>query len=282
MAFNKEDSTYVSSQLVNLKKIKLNEKKINYLKQIYSKERAIKKIIFYFKNLEKFIDNKLVLTENTNNLNYKINFTLSGLNLAFLGYLVKKELPINKSFILWPDGYFSQRFFRKKIIKIPGRSVVKDLIIDKSIIKKIIVIGNVENTIYDYLEKKFQVKIEAIQLPFGEVNAFYKFLPKFKHDELIFLTLPTPKQEQLADYISRYNKFFKIICLGGALNMLVGKEKPIPDLLNKFFFAETIWRLQYETARRVSRLFQSLFYYFIGVINQDYKNYIFQIKNEKF
>lgn len=282
MAFNKEDSTYVSSQLVNLKKIKLNEKKINYLKQIYSKERAIKKIIFYFKNLEKFIDKKLVLTENTNNLNYKINFTLSGLNLAFLGYLVKKELPINKSFILWPDGYFSQRFFKKKINKIPGRTVINDLIIDKSIIKKIIVIGNVEKIIHDYLEKKFQVKIQSIQLPFGEINTFYKYLPKFKHDELIFLTLPTPKQEQLADYISRYNKFYKIICIGGALNMLVGKEKAIPDFLNKFFFAETIWRLQFETKRRLLRLFQTSYYYFIGIINKDYKKYIFKIANEKF
>jgi len=281
LAFNKEDVSYVSSQLVNLKKITLNEKKINYLKKIFSKERAIKKIIYYLKNLEKFNTKKLLLIENINNINYQNNFILSGLNLAFLGFLIKKELPINSSTILWPDGYFSQRFFKKKIKKIPGREVVQKLNINKSVIKKIIVVGDANKNIKEYLEKKFELEVKNIQLPYGEINTFYKYLPKFNNDELIFLTLPTPKQEQLADYISRYNKFYKVICIGGALNMLIGKEKPIPSMFDKFFFAETLWRLQYETRRRLSRLLQTIFFYFIGILNKDFNAYIFQIEDEK-
>ena len=282
LAFNKEDVQYVSSQIVNLKKFKLNAEKINNLQKIFSKERAIKKIIFNLKNLENLTDTKLLLIENATDLNYQNNFILSGLNLAFLGFLVKKDLPLNSSMILWPDGFFSKNLFKKKIKKIPGRDIVKNLIIDKSIIKKIIIIGNAEKKIIEYLEKKFQLKVATIKLPFGNVTTFYKFLPRFKHDELIFVTLPTPKQEQLADYISRFNKFYKVICIGGALNMVIGNEKPIPNSLNKFFFAEAAWRLQYETQRRLYRLLQTLIYYFIGLINNDYKKYSFQIKDEKF
>jgi hypothetical protein len=283
MAFNKENTSYVSSQLVNLKMINLNYKKISYLKKIFSKERAIKKIIFYFKKLKELNNKKeLFLIDNINSINFKNNFILSGLNLAFLGFLVKKDLPLNSSIILWPDGFFSKRFFNKKINKIPGRELIKNLTIDKSIIKKIIIIGNVENRIQNYLKKKFELKVESVQLPFGPINSFFKYIPKFSHHDLIILTLPTPKQEQLADYISRFNKFYKIICIGGALNMIVGKERPIPDMLNRFFFAETLWRLQYETKRRLYRLLQTLFYYYFGLINKNFEDYTFNIKNEKF
>jgi recombinational DNA repair protein RecR len=277
MAFDKEDVQHVSSKLINLKNFKLNEKKIHYLKKIFLKSRAIKKIIFYLNKYKDFSTNQFFLIENVNSVNFKKNFILSGLNLAFLGFLIKKDLPINKCMILWPDV-----FFNKKIIKIPGREIIKNLVLDKSIIKKIIVIGNVDNVIQLFLENKFKIKTETIQLPYGEIYNFTKYLPKFKHDELIILTLPTPKQEQLADYISRFNKYYKIICLGGALNMVVGKEKPIPDYLNKIFFAETLWRLQYETKRRLARLLISLFYYSYGIINKDFKKYKFNIKDERF
>lgn len=282
MAFDKEDVQLVSSKLINLKNFKLNEKKIHYLKKIFLKSRAIKKIIFYLNNYKDFDTNQLFLIENVNSINFKKNFILSGLNLAFLGFLIKKDLPINKCTILWPDGFFSEYLFKKKIIKIPGREIIKNLVLDKSIIKKIIVIGNVDNVIQLFLENKFKIKTETIQLPYGEIYNFTKYLPKFKHDELIILTLPTPKQEQLADYISRFNKYYKIICLGGALNMVVGKEKPVPDYLNKIFFAETLWRLQYETKRRSVRLLLSLFYYSYGIINKDLKKYKFNIKDERF
>lgn len=281
-AFDKEDLQHVSSELINLKNFKLNEKKIHYLKKIFLRSRAIKKIIFYFNTYKDFVTHQFFLIENVNTINFKKNFILSGLNLAFLGFLIKKDLPINKSTILWPDGFFSEYLFNKKIIKIPGREVIKNLALDKSIIKKIIVIGNVDNVIKLFLENKYKLKTETIQLPYGEIYNFTKYLPKFKYDELIILTLPTPKQEQLADYISKFNKYYKIICIGGALNMVVGKEKPIPDFLNKIFFAETLWRLQFETKRRLVRLFLSLFYYSFGAINKDFKKYKFNIKDERF
>jgi hypothetical protein len=46
--------------------------------------------------------------------------------------------------------------------------------------------------------------------------------------------------------------------------MLTGLEKPLPNILRKIFFAEAIWRLQYETKRRSARLFITFFYYLLG------------------
>ena len=53
-------------------------------------------------------------------------------------------------------------------------------------------------------------------LPFGNYEKIIKNLNiKFKKTDLIFLTLPTPKQEQIANYLRSKNKYYKIICIGG-------------------------------------------------------------------
>ena len=71
------------------------------------------------------------------------------------------------------------------------------------------------------------------------------------------MTLPTPKQEQVAQYIVSKNFNYKILCVGGALNMLTGKEKPCPKFLENYGL-ETIWRLRTDTLRRTSRLFKTI------------------------
>jgi UDP-N-acetyl-D-mannosaminuronic acid transferase (WecB/TagA/CpsF family) len=85
------------------------------------------------------------------------------------------------------------------------------------------------------------------------------------------MTIPTPKQEILANYIRSTQKNFKIICIGGAINMLSGTEKIVPVLLNRFYFGEALWRLQFDFKRRIKRLTSTLFYYLKGNKKKYYK-----------
>ena len=84
---------------------------------------------------------------------------------------------------------------------------------------------------------------------------------KIKNNELILITLPTPKQEQLAEFLISKNKCYKIICIGGSINIVSGLEKRVPKILYHFEF---IWRLRYETFRRLKRLLKTFKSYTFG------------------
>jgi glycosyltransferase involved in cell wall biosynthesis len=264
-------------------KIKIEDKNFDLLLNIYSKSRRVKKFNFYINNISNFsslVSLRLLL--NPNHINYHKKFIVSALNLAFLGYYAKRALPINDYLFLWPDGYFRKRFVSSYIKKTPGRELLKSLKFDNSIIKKIIVIGNLEKKSKSYLENMFKLKVKHIQLPYGNLNDFKIHLPTFKKDEVCFLTLPTPKQEILADYIAVNQSYCKIFCLGGAINMASGVEKSVPDKFAKIFFAEALWRLQFDTTRRLTRFVESFFYYLMGEIKREYKNINIRVLNEKF
>lgn len=62
--------------------------------------------------------------------------------------------------------------------------------------------------------------------------------------------------------------------------MASGEEKPLPKYLEKIFIAETIWRLQFETTRRVKRLLSSFFSYISGKRKGIYEKLIFEKINE--
>jgi UDP-N-acetyl-D-mannosaminuronic acid transferase (WecB/TagA/CpsF family) len=62
--------------------------------------------------------------------------------------------------------------------------------------------------------------------------------------DLLFITLPTPNQEQLAEQIVLKNKKFKIICIGGSINIASGIETAVPNFFNnlnskKWFLMDT-------------------------------------------
>ena len=264
-------------------KIHIEYKNFDLLQNIYSKSRRVKKLNLYINNISNFSYLKsLRLILNANHINYHKKFIVSALNLAFLGYFAKRVLPVNDYLFLWPDGYFRKRFFSANIKKIPGRKLLKSLKFDNSIIKRIIVIGNLEKKSKSYLENKFKLKVKHINLPYGNLNDFKMYLPTFKKDEVCFLTLPTPKQEIVADYIALNQTYCKIFCLGGAINMASGVEKSLPDKFANIFFAEAIWRLQFDTKRRLMRLAESFFYYLIGEIKRKFKNLNIRVLNEKF
>ncbi len=211
---------------------------------------------------EEELYNKINIIQNIKKLNFSKNFILSALNLAFLGSFSKNEIKLNKDLINWPDGVFS-KLYKKKLKKIPGRQIIKDLKIDKGI-KRIYVMGNLSPNGKKYLHNRFNLPIRHKLLPFGNFEKIIKDLNiKIKKTDLIFLTLPTPKQEQIANYLRLKNKYYKIICIGGSIGIVSGDEKEVPKYL---FYFEFLWRLRYETLRRVKRLLITFYQYTVDII----------------
>lgn len=278
-ATDSQDPIEIKKKLENFltNKIEIKLKNFSFLKKIFSKKRAIKKLDKTIVNLIK--KDKYALIKNTANLKFKRNIILSALNLAFLGFYAKGDIKLKKEYVLWPDGYFASQF-DKKIKKIPGRDLLQNIKLGEKI-KKVIVFGNMSNKSEKYLKNKFKVNIEHIPLPYGNVLNFKEYIPKLNEDELVMITLPTPKQEIFANLIADKNICFKILCIGGALSMISKEERPVPSYFDIFFFSETLWRLQYDTLRRTKRLFASFLYYFYGRIFKIFKNLKIEIVNEK-
>ena len=185
----------------------------------------------------------------------KDTFILSALNLAFIGYLTKNKIVINENYYLWPDGIISMLFGFDK--KIPGRTLINEIQLDLKKIKQIVLLGNTSKNIEIFIEKKFKIKLIHFSLPIGDTSEIIKKLPKIYEDNLYIITLPTPKQEIIASHISKKNKFFKLICIGGGLEIAAGDVKLAPVLLEKIG-AEFIWRLRTDFFRRLIRLLETM------------------------
>jgi hypothetical protein len=235
---------------------------------LFSKKNKIKyKINNYYKKL---IEVNFKILTDIKKLDWTKNFVLTALNLAFLGSMFVKEVRLYKELIHWPDGIFAKKI-STFLNKIPGRIILKNLKINQNI-KRIIVLGYLHNTSRNYLEKKFKKPIINYSLIFGDIKEIIKeFKFKIKKQDLYFITLPTPKQEQLAEFIVSKNKNFKIICIGGSLNIASGVEIKVPQLFQKYEF---IWRLRYETSRRFIRLIKTFYCYLVG-------KYIYKIYRDK-
>ena len=216
------------------------------------------KISSYYK---KYSNYDFIIKQNLKKLDFNENFIYSGMNLAFLGSYASNKIKKNKYLANWPDGIYS-KIISGLNIKIPGREILKSIKIPK-IIKKITVMGNLSNNSYNFLEKLFNKKIINIKLPYGNIKSIIKSIHNYKisNHELILLAIPTPKQEMLAGFLAEKNKHFKIICIGGSIGIASGDEKEVPKILYRFEF---IWRLRYETLRRITRILSSLSQYLIG------------------
>ena len=274
--------SYVTSTIEIIKTFKKNNIKSNLLHALARIPSKISQLlIFTSKNINKNFKLKLtefykkfkvhdfVIKNKLNDLDFSKNFIYSAMNLAFLGSYASNNIRMNKYLIHWSDGVFSKSICDLKI-KIPGRKILNFLKIPKKI-KKITVIGNLSYLGKLYLQKKFKIDVNNVILPYGDIQSILKnFKYKALKNELIFTTLPTPKQEILADYISKNNKYFKIICIGGSISIACGDEKEVPKFLYNFEF---LWRLRYETWRRSKRLTQSLYNYLVGkYINKSISN----------
>ena len=98
------------------------KEKIKSLESIFKKllKFDFKRNLDYLQNLldkhKEQIFKKFILVTTISPKLFKKNFILSGLNLAFLGHYVSKELDIYKNMYHWPDGLFKFVFFKKKYI----------------------------------------------------------------------------------------------------------------------------------------------------------------------
>ncbi len=240
----------------------------NYLLGKFSKKKILddfnKKII-----RDKPLKEIKYITNNTINKYSDQNFILSALNLAFLGSFVEKRIVIDKNLICWPDGIMTKLIFNEKINKIPGRRIIQKIKFKKNE-KKIQIIGNLTVKNREYLEKKFPGKIiKNIPLPYDTDENLKKLLKNKVSNGIIFLTLPTPKQENIAIYLSKILKNFKIYCIGGAINMLSGEEDPVPKIFEENL--EFLWRLKFDTKRRLKRLLTNSLYLIYGILFNKFK-----------
>jgi glycosyltransferase involved in cell wall biosynthesis len=244
--------------------------KINQL--IFVKKNNLKyRINKYYEN---FLNYDFNILNKIKVLNFNKNFVLSGLNLAFLGGLAAKEVSLYKELIHWPDGLFAKKI-SPGISKIPGKELLEKLKLNNNI-KRIVILGNLNCKSKIYLQKRFNKPIINYELPYGNIKIIIKkFNFKLKKNDLCFITLPTPKQEQLAQHMILKIKKFKIICIGGSINIASGAERAVPNFLKKIEF---LWRLRYDTKRRVNRLLKTFYYYLVGrYIFRIYQNKNFQI-----
>lgn len=210
----------------------------------------------------------LILIEDFKNFNYKKNFIFSALNLAFLAYLFTGNIKPSKNLFLWCDGIAGKIFFNSK--KIPGNKFLSFFF--KYKFKEIMILGNCTKKQKNFLKKKFKTKVVGIQLPIINQNNIKKYAPKIKKNSIVIITLPTPKQEMLSEYIKKKNKFYKILCIGGGLEIASGEVKPCPKFISNLGL-EFIWRLRTDTFRRLKRLFFTFFIFIIKFFSGEIKKY---------
>lgn len=198
------------------------------------------------------------LVNNFSHFDWTKGFILSALNLASLSFLYKGDIKISKNLIFWGDGVFHKIMINDSK-KIAGRQLL-NIIECPSNLSKVHVIGNLSLKTKEFLQEKFKdLEIYNSLLPYGSINNIIDHLPVVFENELILLTLPTPKQEQVAGYYHKKNDNLKIVCIGGGLAIAAGDEKEVP-LIFDYLGLEWLWRLRYETLRRLKRLLISAIY----------------------
>jgi glycosyltransferase involved in cell wall biosynthesis len=265
-----EKILYLKDNPKIIKKINNSNLGKEYLKKNFDKNLILEKLL---KNFQIAYDNieKIKLIKNASQIPFHRNFSLSGLNLAFLGYLKSGDIKLHNHLVNWPDGIFKSRFYGFTSPKVSGLNIIKNLEVPDTI-ENVYVLGVLTARSKDFLSKKLRnIKLIHIDLPYDKIENIYKFCPKnFTNKDLIICTLPTPKQEQLSELIIKNNKFFKIICIGGAVAMASGDEKTVPLILDRFNL-EFLWRLRTDTNRRIIRLIYSFCSYIYGELTFRYK-----------
>ena len=74
-------------------------------------------------------------------------------------------------------------------------------------------LGNLSEKSKNFLQRRFKLKIQNQKLPFGNINKILKTKIKLTDKSLTLITLPTPKQEKLAYYLSEKIQNIKLFVL---------------------------------------------------------------------
>jgi N-acetylglucosaminyldiphosphoundecaprenol N-acetyl-beta-D-mannosaminyltransferase len=229
----------------------INRTLISFPKYIF---HILKEIFTLSQNIKvKIIDNIEVLN---NKINNEKLYIFSAFNLAMTSNLISRRIINENDFNYWSDGIFC-KFFNRKIKKIAGSKFLEKINLDEKF-KQIHVIGNLHDKDQVFLNKKFKgLYINFTPLRFGDPEDLLRQITSIDKNSLILLTLPTPKQEILAQMIKTKFNCGKIICIGGGLSIASGHEKKCPDILERIGL-EFLWRLRSETKRRTLRVSKDL------------------------
>jgi glycosyltransferase involved in cell wall biosynthesis len=266
----KEIFSSLNSFNVKADKIKIIIRGLFKIKELifFSQNNLNKKFKLFNIIFEKNFYDKITfkILKKTKSLPFNKNFILSGMNLAFLGYYAKKTLYPDINLYHWPDGIFLKKIIN--IEKIPGRQLLKQMKVPKKI-NRINIIGNISNKSKIYMKKRFNKKINHIKLPYASIEVLKREKIKLNKNDLTFITLPTPKQEELAYNFAKLNRNFKIICIGASISIASGEEKGVPKIFQNY---EYLWRLRTDFFRRFYRLSETLFYFLYGSVKKNLFN----------
>ena len=251
----------------NAFKVYNNYEKLGMLKSFFFTLRL--SVYYLFK--EYFIRNKNLYPINFNylinfeKLNFDKSFILVALNMASLSYM-NLLYESYKNIVFWIDGVCA-KFIVKNYVKTAGRKVIEKLILPANL-NNIYLFGKKSDKQINYLQNKFDRKIEFIELPF--FNSFrhvanYRY--NLKDNSLVLLNISTPKQEIIAKNFLKFNSSKKlfVICLGGGIAMAAGEEEIVPEKIEKLNL-EWLWRLKTDTFFRLKRLFRTAFVFLLKKI----------------
>tara|TARA_Y100001935_G_scaffold139716_1_gene115477 strand:+ start:146 stop:811 length:666 start_codon:yes stop_codon:yes gene_type:complete len=182
---------------------------------------------------------------------------VAAMNATFFSEVINKipaEL-LSKKFIFWPDGLFAF-FVSCNFKKIPGRKLLKNVLeVSKKSNQKVIFIGDKFDDKIDLLK---DINWELRNVSYGSSDEIFQEINE-NLEGIVIINIPSPKQEELAVLLSEKNPETQFFCTGGALNMLLGEEKIVPEIINKIGL-EWLWRLRNDTKRRIKRLMTILFF----------------------
>ena len=189
-----EKIIYLNNNRSILSKVVLGKKGINYLNENFNKDKIFNNLNTYINDTYNSIE-KIKLIKSPKSIPWNKNFTLSGLNLAFLGYYSKGTIKLHANLYNWSDGIFFKRFFNRLTKKYAGRDLVDQIKLADNI-EKIYVFGSLPQKSLNYLKQKFLKEVIHIDLPYDNVENLYKNYCNFSFEknDFIILTLPTPKQ----------------------------------------------------------------------------------------
>jgi N-acetylglucosaminyldiphosphoundecaprenol N-acetyl-beta-D-mannosaminyltransferase len=155
------------------------------------------------------------------------------------------------------DGIVGKWFLQLKgvkVEKVPGVQLLEQAM-SSGLIDEITIFGSCSDEFRDLCNKRRIKIVYERQLLDFDLNNFV--LPKDAAlAKVVIIALPSPKQELLAFEISQKCDDSKILCIGGAMNMVCNDKLTAPAWVNKMNL-EWIFRLKTDTKRRLVRLFTS-------------------------
>ena len=221
--------------LYNAFKVFNKFEKQNIFNSLYSVIRLSYLWFIKKKNLvSKFIyPLKVNLVKNFNNINYEQSFILVSLNFTSLIYI--KFFYLNfPNIIFWPEGS-AVKLLDKKLKKMNITNFFEGLNL-KSNINNIYLCGNSSEKQIKYLNEKLKRPIKFIQVPnFNKFKDILQFKKKFENNSLIFINIPSPKQEILAQKIlkNNFDKKIFIFCFGNSISAACSEQKLVSNLAEK-------------------------------------------------